>query len=41
MIVFYWVVFYGRIGYVRLLVEKKVDLLLRDIDGKLLFYWVV
>ena len=35
MTALHWAAFHGRTGHVRLLVEKKADLLSRDTDGKL------
>ena len=39
MTALHWAAFHGRTGHVRLLVEKKADLLSRDTDGKLPLHW--
>ena len=39
MTALHWASFHGRAGHVRLLVEKKADLLSRDTDGKLPLHW--
>ena len=39
MTALHWAAFHGRTGHVKLLVEKKADLLSRDADGKLPLHW--
>lgn len=39
MTALHWAAFHGRTGHVKLLVEKKADLLSRDTDGKLPLHW--
>ena len=39
MTALHWAAFHGRTGHVRLLLEKKADLLSRDTAGKLPLHW--
>ena len=39
MTALHWAAFHGRTGHVRLLMEKKADVLSRDTDGKLPLHW--
>ena len=39
MTALHWAAFHGRAGHVKVLVERKADVLTRDTDGKLPFHW--
>ena len=39
MTALHWAAFHGRTGHVKLLMEKKADILSRDTDGKLALHW--